>query len=579
MVKGQHPHDIPDVNKLPSSLSELTAKDGLQQIEIDALISASGRQAQDITQLRTDLTEHKHEGGTDPIPPPDPTPTPPEVGELMMSTSATRSNPKSLADVPQVSGTIYVWYEPIEPLVNCDFHVNEVFERRENLIPFDLGGTGSNLVPGPYDTTTHPDGPLTITATGNQEDGGVEELAVTVEVFNETTPVPPPDGGLNIPLGVTGNWFNQFPGPDRIFNAVHTYNTIGGVQLRETDTLRGDVTVGPTDEFVTSEDGTEIHKWEKKGGRSAFLRPAGFDGPAFLPASGVKEFSGVEVAGFYPGDKFGNPASQKGMVESMPGVDMHDVIFRDSAEGFGLRIGAGMTLRNFLATDNHSVGIGGVLGFGEPTTTISGGARLRNGKHGGAGWEAGNKVVLGKLHIEHVYDEGNAMAGHWNDIDVDEVTMQYMWGVGNGNNHIKHEASGRVLITQNVSQFNGQPSVPGNVPQSWGWPAQIQIQNSGHYNEGPKPIVVTKNICDFGYVNEPWWNDWANKWEQGVHQVGIAIINQSRQEFDFKPVAGNITATENLLRRHSGNGRFIGMYSDYPDAGNIVMTPNTKVSV
>jgi len=520
--------------------------------------------------------------GTPTEPPPDPEPT---TGALWMSTQPDRSNPKLLAGVPQISGSVYIWYEPLEPVNTVAFSVNGVEQRVESAAPYDFGGTLGTARAVPFDTKLWTNDDITITTDAAQTDGGRELQSVTLAIFNTADIPTPAPNAILVPTTAPGGWLDQFPGPDRVFALAGVYEQFVGGQPRFGDTIIGDVLVDENTAapYEVSEDGTALRSYKKSSGTAKFIRPEGAVGPVFEGASGVREIGGFEYVGYYPGGRGGNAASQKGALGGgggFPGAVVRDIIGRDGAEGYGVRVAPGMILHHFILDDNWSNGFGGAIGAG---THIHHGQMKRNGKHGGGQWEAGNKIVFGPNDgeatavIEYLLAEANSMAGVWGDIHVRNIIYRYIWAVRNGQVGIKHEVSRNALITQNVCQFNGQPSVPGAVPLGWGWPAGIHVQNSGSHDGTPHPIHVTKNIVDFGFVNEPWTAN--NETRPNVHQNGIATIQQYRHEYGVY-LSDNITIDLNEVTRHGGNGQHIGRWQDNgPDPSNYVVSANEKISL
>ena len=486
-----------------------------------------------------------------------------------------------------ISGDIYLQHDD-GPFTQVHFYIDDEWHRTEGVAPFDLNG-GTPTAPSPFDTTTLTNGVHTFSSRA-QASGVPDELTIVEFIVdNQADPIPEPPsdippsdvasppvinlpttGFVRVPMDATASWFSQQAVRTFVFDPV-TYPNIVNIQPRPFDKFYGATRVKHGDKFAVALDGETVTDYvrDMDHGTTILTRPGNAVGPAIIGGVEGVIVIGLEVVGYDPGNS-SNWHTQSAMIGGNGGFRNGKIlhcIARDAPDGYGFKLAQGCELSWFVASDNFGEGFGGVMGGGimpinKPDVHVHHGAALRNGKHNGAEWEAGNKPVIGTILIEHVYAEGNAMAGIWLDIHVHGRAI-HNWFVRNGMNGIKFEISGGIDIAWNVLDYNGQRAVPGVAsPQGdpyyyGGWPcwmAQVQIQNSGRIDDHEFPIVVRGNLMRFGGESE--------------NQCGLGLIHQGiRNEFGHTHALGNVDAFDNRLEMKPGRA------TDYHFGHNAGGTP------
>lgn len=115
---------------------------------------------------------------------------------LLLSTSADRSFPRAFNGAT-VSGTVYVTFEPDEPIERVVFRidatdVSDPIESVERLAPYDLGGGGETAADG-FDTRALPDGTHRLDVTAIARSGQERAFVAWFEVRNGAATVVPGD--------------------------------------------------------------------------------------------------------------------------------------------------------------------------------------------------------------------------------------------------------------------------------------------------------------------------------------------------------------------------------------------------
>lgn len=556
---------------------------------VDGADGADGAPGVDADPARLDSLEERVavlEGAPLPEPEPDP---PDQVGVLMVSTSPDRSNAQPLAGVQQISGLVYIFYEPAEPVGSVTFDNGHV----EGVWPYDYQG-GSVAAASPFDTTPLDNGPLTITALGAQQDGGTEEVSVTVAVFN-TSPLPSPDQGMAVPINATSAWFTQFPN-EPIFRFAGEYRNLQpGIPVMDDATYLGDQVMAPSLVSFTLPDGQTVTGWMRQAGTAHLVgRPDGpvgaaFDVPTFQTRAGVK-IAGIRISG-YPQwwgedsvhertDANGYGVSQLGAIGAqgeLPGLVLEDMWIHDIPYGNGFNVNAGAVVRRVLVHDCGNMGWGGGKGSDIVIEDVE---AHSNTKHVMLSFESGAcKMVYASGVGRRIYSHDNHGSGLWTDINNDGFDWLDNVVADNYGRGIFHEVSQRARILNNLAMNNGKRGSTG-----WGYRSQILI--SASRGTASEPILVSGNEVIFG-------EEFAG---ENTQQHGVALIQQARTEYlDY------VTVTDNrLVRLSGGKGMHVWVFDDtrrrdsaaparyyagnwdnpdVPDAekATLVLSPNEKI--
>ncbi len=142
--------------------------------------------------------------GSQPAPTPGPEPQPGcagDLGGLLVSTSADRSNPEALS-CATVNGNIYVFTERTDAVSEVRFYLDDASMSSTPMqvdsdAPFDLWGSTSALA-NPFDTSSLVNGDHTLHAAISLTSGAVVTANATFTVNNQvgSEPLPPPDPSI-----------------------------------------------------------------------------------------------------------------------------------------------------------------------------------------------------------------------------------------------------------------------------------------------------------------------------------------------------------------------------------------------
>ena len=122
--------------------------------------------------------------------------------------------------------------------------------------------------------------------------------------------------------------------------------------------------------------------------------------------------------------------------------------------GTGIRTGNNMQVESNLVTSNGQLGIGG----GGDSLLIARNEIVGNNTHAfNVSWEAGGTKFWSTNHLLFVHNCVRDNMGHgiWTDTDNRNASIVGNWAINNWGLGIFHEISGRVIIADNVSAWNG----------------------------------------------------------------------------------------------------------------------------